>query len=135
MDPDMRLTVRQFIDPDCDASSREVLTNQEILDTVKITNPNSESNSVDELPYLASYTNNFWGPDCEWHCYQFFRTQKTNDRSQNQQFFRHSEILISSGTIFSETKNCQWHFLKKVKTVLRFFFDIKRNKINHLLSF
>ena len=51
MDPDMRLTVRQFIDADCDASWREVLTHQEILDTVlKITNPNFESDSVDELP-------------------------------------------------------------------------------------
>ena len=52
MDPDMRLTVRQFIEADCDANPSEVLTDQEILDTVKITDPNSESDSDDEPPKL-----------------------------------------------------------------------------------
>ena len=48
----MRLTVRQFIDADCDDNPSEVLTDQEILDTVKITDPNSESDSDDEPPKL-----------------------------------------------------------------------------------
>ena len=50
MDLDMRLTIRQIIDADCDASPSEVLTHQEIFDTVKITDLNSESDSDYEPP-------------------------------------------------------------------------------------
>ena len=44
------MTIRQFIDTDRDANPSEVLTDQDILDTVKITDPNSESDSDDKPP-------------------------------------------------------------------------------------
>ena len=46
----MRLTVRQFSDTGCHASPSEVLTDQEILDTVNITA--SKLDSDDQTPKL-----------------------------------------------------------------------------------
>ena len=61
-------------------------------------------------PQLSFIYQQFLRPRLLLTLLSIFWTPKTNDRSQNQQFFRHSEILISIGTKFSETENCQWHF-------------------------
>ncbi|XP_061170543.1 tigger transposable element-derived protein 6-like [Saccostrea echinata] len=50
MDPDMRLTIRQFIDSDRDANPTEVLTDSEILETVKKPTSESESEDSDNEP-------------------------------------------------------------------------------------
>ncbi|XP_061164992.1 tigger transposable element-derived protein 6-like [Saccostrea echinata] len=50
MDPDMRLTIQQFIDSDRDANPTEVLTDSEILETVKKPTSESESDDSDNEP-------------------------------------------------------------------------------------
>ena len=57
MDSEMRLTFRQNTDAVCDSSQSEILTDQELFDKVKITDPNSELDSDDESPSL--YTSYF----------------------------------------------------------------------------
>ena len=107
----MRMPFRQITDADCNASPSEVLTDQDIFDKVKITDPYSKSDSDDE-PHKLIYQL-FLSSSLLLTLLLIFRTRQTNDRSRNQQVFQHSEILFQSTQNSRKQKNINDLFQKK----------------------